>query len=105
MQGKAYQLVCVVSHEQWDIKHIIIQFQVIKREPYTEVHLIRELFLELFKTSAFGVCFRFYLNWEDVVLPLNQKIYLIVRIVLTPISGSNISLRVEMCNAFLWGNL
>ena len=45
-QCQSNQPVCLICHEQRDIQHIIVQFQIIQRETDTELDLVREQFLE-----------------------------------------------------------
>ena len=72
----------MVCHEQWNIQYIIVQLQIIQREPYTELHLIWEQLLEFLETLAGGVGLGFDLYRENVIFSLNEEIYLVRRIVL-----------------------
>lgn len=47
LQCQSNQSICMVCHEQRYVQHIIVQLQIIQREPHTELHLIREQFLVL----------------------------------------------------------
>lgn len=83
----------MVCHEQWNIQYIIVQLQIIQREPYTELHLIWEQLLEFLETLAGGVGLGFDLYRENVIFSLNEEIYLVRRIVLAPVSGNHFKLR------------
>ena len=45
-QCQSNQPIHLVSHEQRNVQHIIVQLQIVQREPHTELDLIREQFLE-----------------------------------------------------------
>ena len=51
-QCQSYQSVRLVSHKQRNVQHVIIQLQIIQREPHPEPDLIREQFLEFFQALA-----------------------------------------------------
>lgn len=40
------QSISLICHEQGDVQHVTIQFQVIQREAYTELNFLREQLLE-----------------------------------------------------------
>ena len=50
IQGQSNQSICLVCHEQWNVQHVTIQFQVIQGEPDAELHLIREAVPEHLQT-------------------------------------------------------
>ena len=50
----------------------------IQWKAYTELYLIWEQFLELFQAPTGSIGFGFNLNRENIILPLNQEIHLIV---------------------------
>ena len=91
------QPICLVSHKQRNVQHIIIQLQVIQREPDPEFDLIREQFFEFLEAPAGGIGFRLDLHRKNIVFPLNQEIHLIRRIRLCPVPGSPF----KLCNQSL----
>ena len=88
LQRQTDQPICLIGHKQRNIQHIIIQLQIVQRKPYAKFDLIREQFFEFFQAFAGGVGLCFNLNRKNIVLPLDQKIHLIRRIILAPVSGS-----------------
>ena len=83
----------MISHEQRDVQYIIIQLQIIQREPHTELDLIREQLLKLLEALAGGIGLRLDLNRENVIFPLNEEIHFIRWIILAPIAGNHFKLR------------
>lgn len=83
----------MISHEQRDVQYIIIQLQIIQREPHTELDLIREHLLKLLEALAGGIGLRLDLNRENVIFPLNEEIHFIRWIILAPIAGNHFKLR------------
>ena len=91
-QRQANQSVSIICHEQRDVQNIIVQLQVVKREPHAEFDLIAEQLFEFFETLAGGVGLGLDLHGEDVVLPLDEEIHLIGRVALAPVSWYNFKL-------------
>ena len=83
----------MVGHEQRNIQAVAVQFQIFQREPHPQLYLISEQFLEFSGTLAAEVGVGLYLDWKDIVSPLNQEIHLVRRINLVPISRRCLELR------------
>ena len=54
-----------------DTQYIIVQFQIIQRESYAQLHLIAKQFFKFSKASACSICFRFDFHRKDVIFSLN----------------------------------
>ena len=89
LQCQSNQPICLVSHKQRDIQNIVIQFQIVQREPDPELDLIRKQFLELFETFAGCIGLGLDLYRENIILPLDKEIHFIGRIALTPVPGNH----------------
>lgn len=76
----------MVGHEQGDVQQVIIQLQIVQREPDTEFHIISVHFLIFFETLTSDIIFSLDFQRENIIVPLDNKVYLIRRIVLRPIS-------------------
>ena len=85
------------------VQHIIIKLQVIQRKAHAQLDLIRKQLLEFLQASAGRVGFRFDLNGENIILTLNQKIYLIRRIGLRPVTRCYFKLRDERLKHKVFG--
>ncbi len=48
-QCQSDQPVCMVCHKQRNVQYVIIEFQIIKRKPDTELYLIREQFFDFLR--------------------------------------------------------
>lgn len=74
-QRQPNQSICLVGHEQRNVQHIIIQFEIIKREPDAKFYFVREQLFKFLQALARCVGFRFDLNRENIILPLNAEIH------------------------------
>ena len=88
LQGQPDQSICLISHEQRNVQHVIIQFQIIQGEADPQLDLVRKQFFEFFEALAGNIGFGFDFHRENIVFTLDQKIYFIRRICLCPVSGS-----------------
>jgi hypothetical protein len=61
------QAICLVRHEQRNVQNIIVQVQIIQREPYAKFDFITEQFFEYLKTPTGYICFGFYLYREKEI--------------------------------------
>ena len=74
-QRQPNQSICLVGHEQRNVQHIIIQFEIIKREPDAKFYFVREQLFKCLQALAGCVGFRFDLNRENIIFPLNEEIH------------------------------
>ena len=74
-QRQPNQSICLVGHEQRNVQHIIIQFEIIKREPDVKFYFVREQLFKFFQALAGCVGFRLDLNRENIIFPLNEEIH------------------------------
>lgn len=63
-QCQPNQPICLICHEQRNVQHIIIQFQIVQWKSYTEFDLIREQFFGLFKAFTGNISLRLDLRGE-----------------------------------------
>ena len=49
LQGQPDQSICLISHEQRNVQHVIIQFQIIQGEADPQLDLVRKQFFEFFE--------------------------------------------------------
>ena len=60
--NQSFRLIC---HEQRDIQHIIVQFQIVQRESDAEFNLIMEQFLELLHAKPLLTIYRNNMLWHN----------------------------------------
>ena len=82
-----------VSQKKGDVQQIIVIMEIAEGETDTQFRMVAEKLGILSDASATYVCVRFNFDGDNVILPLDNEVYLIGGIVLRPVTGCDIELR------------
>ena len=87
LQGQPNQPICLISHKQWNVQHIIIQLQVIQGKAHAKLNLIWKQLFEFLQAPAGCVGLRLHFNREKCHSPAGGE----NRLRKADYSGSNIA--------------